>query len=60
VRVQVHQDVSHYIAEARIHQPDFGIRPYTALLGTLRVQPDVMVRVVVPATPRQAREAHLG
>jgi hypothetical protein len=53
VRVQVHEDAGHYIAEARIHQPDFGIRPYTALLGTLRVQPDVVVRVVVPATSRQ-------
>jgi YceI-like protein len=55
VRVQVREDAVHYIAEARIHQPDFGIRPYTALLGTLKVHPDVLIRIVVLATPRQAR-----
>ena len=50
VRVQVRRDGEHYVAEARIRQPDFGIRPYTALLGTLRVQPEVVIRIVVPAT----------
>jgi len=49
LRVQVRKAADHYIAEARIHQPDFGIRPYTALFGTLKVQADVAVRVVVPA-----------
>jgi hypothetical protein len=33
------------IAEVTIHQPDFGITPYRAMLGTLRVQADVRVRV---------------
>ena len=33
------------VAEVTIHQPDFGIRPYRAMLGTLRVQADVRVRV---------------
>ncbi len=36
------------VAEATIHQPDFGIRPYRAMLGTLRLSPDVRVRVEVP------------
>jgi hypothetical protein len=36
------------IARARLHQPDFGIKPYRALLGTLRIQPDVEVRLTVP------------
>jgi polyisoprenoid-binding protein YceI len=35
-----------YEAEARVHQPDFGIRPYRAPLGVLKVKPDVVVRVV--------------
>jgi polyisoprenoid-binding protein YceI len=35
-----------YEAEARVHQPDFGIRPYRAPLGVLKVKPDVIVRVV--------------
>jgi polyisoprenoid-binding protein YceI len=33
----------------RLHQPDFGIAPYRAMLGALRVKPDVVVRVSVPA-----------
>jgi polyisoprenoid-binding protein YceI len=33
------------VAEISLHQPDFGITPYKAMLGTLRVQPDVRVRV---------------
>ncbi len=28
-----------------LHQPDFGITPYKAMLGTLKIQPDVKVRV---------------
>ncbi len=36
-------------AEVTLHQPDFGVRPYRALMGTLRVQPDVTVRVSLPA-----------
>lgn len=38
------------VAEVRLYQPDFGIRPYTALLGALRVRPDVLVRLGVPAS----------
>jgi len=30
-----------------IHQPDFGITPFRAMLGTLKIQADVKVRVVV-------------
>jgi hypothetical protein len=36
------------VAEVKIHQPDFGIKPYTAALGALKVKPDVLVRVSVP------------
>ena len=35
-------------ADVPIHQPDFGIKPYTAMLGTLKVHPDVTVRVTLP------------
>ena len=31
----------------RLHQPDFEIRPYAALLGTLRVRADVDVEVAL-------------
>jgi len=31
--------------EVRLHQPDYGIQPFTALLGTLKIKPDVVVRI---------------
>jgi hypothetical protein len=36
------------VAEVKLHQPDFAIRPYSALLGSLRVHPDVRVRITLP------------
>ena len=36
------------VAEVRLHQPDFGIKPYSAMLGTLKIKPDVLVRLTVP------------
>lgn len=36
-------------AEVRLQQPDFGIAPYSALLGALKVKPEVRVRISVPA-----------
>ena len=47
--IPVRRDGDRLRAEVTIHQPAFGIRPYTAMLGTLRVRPDVIVRVSVPA-----------
>lgn len=38
-----------WVAEVELHQPDFGIKPYSAMLGTLKVRPTVRVRVSVPA-----------
>jgi len=46
--VPLRRDGDRYRAEVRLHQPDFGIRPYSALLGALKVQADVVVRVVLP------------
>lgn len=48
IRVAVTRGADATVAEATVHQPDFGIRPYSALLGALRVRPDVVVRVVLP------------
>jgi polyisoprenoid-binding protein YceI len=41
-------DASHWRAEVRLDQRQFDIRPYSALLGTLKVKPEVLVRVAVP------------
>ncbi len=35
------------VAEVTLHQPDFGIVPYRAMLGALRLRPDVRVRIEV-------------
>jgi hypothetical protein len=37
------------VARVRLHQPDFGIKPFSAMLGTLKIQPGVAVEISVPA-----------
>lgn len=41
-------DATHRVATFDIDQRDFGIRPYTAMLGTLKVKPQVTVQVRIP------------
>jgi hypothetical protein len=41
-------DGDRMVATVELHQPDFGIRPYSAMLGALKVKPDVTVRASVP------------
>lgn len=33
--------------ELALHQPDYGITPFKAMLGTLKIQPNVTVRILV-------------
>ncbi len=39
---------SRMVAAVRLHQPDFGIKPYSAMLGALKIKPDVTVRCSLP------------
>ena len=48
VIVDVSDDGERYVAEAVLHQPDFGIKPYSAMMGTLKIKPDVKIRIAVP------------
>ncbi len=48
IKVTVRREEKAYAAECTLHQPDFGIAPYSALLGTLRIAPEVKVQVRVP------------
>ena len=48
IQASVRADGDRWVTEVRIHQPDFGIKPYTAALGALKVKPDVLVRLSVP------------
>lgn len=36
-----------WVIEVTIHQPDFGIKPYSAMLGALKIKPDVVVAIEV-------------
>jgi polyisoprenoid-binding protein YceI len=49
LRVTARRQAGRFTAEVELHQPDFGIKPYSAMLGTLKVRPVVRVRVSVPA-----------
>lgn len=48
VTVQIHAEGDRLVGEVTLHQPDFGITPYSAMLGTLRIKPDVRVRIDLP------------
>jgi len=47
--IEAHRDGDRWVAEVVLHQPDFGVKPYSALLGTLKIKPDVKVRVSLAA-----------
>lgn len=39
-----------WTTETWINQPDFGIKPFTALMGTMKVKPRVKVWIRIPLT----------
>ncbi len=43
------KEEAYYVSDVRLHLPDFGIKPFSAAWGTMRVKPDVLVRVRLPA-----------
>jgi hypothetical protein len=49
VLVLARKDGDRAVAECAVRQPDFGIQPFSAMLGALKVKPLVMVRIAVPA-----------
>ncbi|MDH3484143.1 MAG: YceI family protein [Myxococcales bacterium] len=48
IQVDVRPEGGRWVTQVTIHQPDFGIKPYTAALGALKIKPDVRVQVSVP------------
>ena len=38
-----------YVADLTLHQPDFNITPYSAMMGALKIKANVVVRMVIPA-----------
>jgi len=47
--VQARREGDAWVVETTLHQPDWGIKPFRAALGALKVKPDVRVRLRVPA-----------
>jgi polyisoprenoid-binding protein YceI len=47
ISAELHRDGDRTRATVSLNQPSFGITPYSAMLGALRVQPDVRVVVEV-------------
>lgn len=37
-----------HVAELELHQPDYGIVPFRAMMGTLKIKPEVRVQLSVP------------
>lgn len=48
IAFEARQEGDRWVARVPIHQPDFRIKPFKALLGALRVKPEVVVEVSVP------------
>lgn len=44
VEAHVEQQADGVSIQVRVHQPDFGIQPYTAMMGALRIRPHVIIR----------------
>lgn len=49
LRVVAEQRDGKWHCEVELLQPDWGIKPFTAMLGTLRVKPTIRVQLEVPA-----------
>jgi hypothetical protein len=43
------EDNKQYVAEVRLRLPDFGIKPFSALLGAIKIKPDILVHIEIPA-----------
>ncbi|MEZ4299133.1 MAG: YceI family protein [Polyangiaceae bacterium] len=48
VTVLSRNDGEGQVMEVKLHQPDWGIQPYSALFGALKIKPDVLVRIALP------------
>jgi len=47
--VEARRAGARWVSEVVLHQPDFGVKPYSAMFGALKIKPDVRVRMTLPA-----------
>lgn len=49
IDLKLEKKADRLVAEVQLRQPDFGIKPYSAMFGALKIKPDVVVRCSAPA-----------
>jgi polyisoprenoid-binding protein YceI len=49
IKTVARRENGHFLADLTLNQPDFGIKPFSAMMGTLKIKPEVVVRLIVPA-----------
>ncbi|MEJ2696780.1 MAG: YceI family protein [Candidatus Sulfobium sp.] len=42
------EDGTHYVSDVRLHLPDFGIKPFSTLFGTVKIKPDILIHIRIP------------
>ena len=47
--VSSHREGNQQIVEVPINQPDFGIKPFRAPLGIIKIKPEIQIRISLPA-----------
>jgi len=48
LHADIHEQAERWVTELRLDQPEFGIKPFRALLGAIRIKPGVQIRVSAP------------
>ncbi len=43
------EDGAHYVTDVSLHLPDFGIKPFSTLFGAVRLKPDILIHISIPA-----------
>lgn len=41
-------DSACYTSDVKLHLPDFGIKPFSTLLGAVRIKPDILIHIEIP------------
>ncbi|MDF1562713.1 MAG: YceI family protein [Deltaproteobacteria bacterium] len=49
LRLEARRAGDRWEAEVELNQPDYGIRPFTALMGSLKIKPEVRIKISLPA-----------
>ncbi len=48
ISFSIRDEGKYHRADIWLHLPDFGIKPFTALFGALRIKPDVLIKISIP------------